>query len=180
MTRPPVVRWRPSPREPPLQAVTRTVLLKPRLRRAFTRGMLALPLGSSLRRRGLEQALRVGFAYFNRGDISLSVAFHAPDAPVHTPLAGLDLETLRGGPGAARTWALWSSMWESSRRELDEIVDAGNRLLLLCTHVNVGREGLEIREPVALLFTWRGAEFGEHREFTEPAEALRIVGADVG
>lgn len=180
MTRPKVVRWQPSTSEPPLQGLVRAILLRRRLRIPLTRFVLARPLGSRLRRLLLDLPARVAFAHFNRGDIRLSVTFHAADAAIHTPLAGLDIEMLRGSAGAARTWELWAAMWEFSNREVHEIVDAGDRLLLLCTHINVGRDGLELRQPVALMFTWRDGEIVEHREFRDHDEALRIVGASAG
>ncbi len=123
----------------------------------------------------LDLVTRSGFADFNEGDIRVSVAFHAPGAEIRTPLAGLDMEVLRGSQGAARTWNAWAAMWSESRRELEEIVDAGDRTLFICTNVNRGRDGLEVRQPVALLFTWSDGEIVHHQEYVDVDEALHTL-----
>jgi hypothetical protein len=160
-----MVRWKAGDTERrPRGAAVLQPLLRTRLRRPLAARVMAMPLQSRLRRAILRYVLRDGFQQFNEGVIWPSVAFHAEHAEVVTPLLGIEMPGRGRGPAAVEAmWSQWAEVWRGMRRDLVE--ERGDRLLLLCVQTGRGRDGLELREEVSLLFTWRGGEIVAHQEF---------------
>ena len=168
------VRWRVRDR-PFAPGVVRAVLVRPRLRRIIAGRVLSFPPESRVRRFGLDVATRAASDAFNRGDTTMALSFHTPDAELRTPLAALDMEDLHGPAGVRRTWELWTELWADTRRDVHEVVDCGHSTLFLCTHVSRGRDGLEVRQPLGLIYRWEDCRVVRQEEYFDHEESLRAL-----
>ena len=137
---------------------------------------------SRLRKWFLLRAYRLGMAAFNRGDLEVSLLPFHPDAEIHSPpeqAAALDFETsYRGRDGYLRSYADWLSAWGEFRVQVQELIDLGDRLLLL-GHMTVRGQGsgIPLTEESAILTTLdRDGKIVREQRFTSHAEALEAVG----
>lgn len=97
----------------------------------------------------------------------------AGDAPIR--FVARSAETSGVGPaGFFETWADWLEPWESYRIYNDEILDRGDRVVLLVRLRGVTkRGGVELEEEAGAIFHFDGDEVTEIEFRLEPHEALR-------
>jgi hypothetical protein len=83
----------------------------------------------------------------------------------------------RGREGVAEAMRVWSGTWEDWRVELEEIVDAGDRVLVIVWESGRGKgSGLEINQRVYSLFTLRDGAIVHWKGFLDRAQALEAAG----
>jgi ketosteroid isomerase-like protein len=86
-------------------------------------------------------------------------------------------EAYRGHEGIVRAAQRWIEPFEWLLIELEQIVDAGDRLVSIHRGRSKARHtGIEFEEPVAYLWTFRDGKVVHFRSFREPAEALESAG----
>jgi ketosteroid isomerase-like protein len=87
-------------------------------------------------------------------------------------------KTYTGVQGMRRMLADRDEVWEEFRMELDEVLDAGDRVVAVGRWVGKGREsGVEVQQPVAHVFTLdAGRVVRSELGFTDRAEALGAAG----
>jgi ketosteroid isomerase-like protein len=104
----------------------------------------------------------------------------APDfrCAAHGYLEG-DGETFEGLEGLRYLWLEWLSPWASYRTEIEDLVDLGERVLVLVRDfgTRTGEEH-EIADSAAAIWTVREGELSEIRFCAERATAFRIVGLE--
>jgi ketosteroid isomerase-like protein len=120
--------------------------------------------------------LRAVWDAWNRGDLDLSML--DPEVVFEeTVLPDEAGETYRGPEGVLRAWARWAEAWEEFTTELEQIVDAGERLVAICTVRLQGKlSGASTTLRYAYLYTLRDGKVIHIRSYLNPAEALEAAG----
>jgi ketosteroid isomerase-like protein/ligand-binding SRPBCC domain-containing protein len=152
----------------------------PRLANRLFAPVLRLPPGSPVRRRVLARMVGVTFNAMNRRDIdSVARAAYAPDVVLvfHGPApADIGGDVHRGRDAAFDTYRQWIDAWEDLRRIPLELIDMGDRLLVLVREEGRGREGVVLDEQAASLFTFRAGRVVRQDEYPHWKAALDAVG----
>lgn len=141
--------------------------------------VFSLRVGSRLRVRLLSFLVGRASDAVNRGDLAfLKVAVYAPEAELSFAARLADFEpTYRGRDAAFEAYGKWRASWEEYRREPREVIDLGDRLLLLLRESGRGREsGVPIDAPFAMLVTFRRGRIIRHLEFSDWDQALAAAG----
>ena len=87
--------------------------------------------------------------------------------------------TYRGREAAFAAYRAWMESWEEYRREPKEIVDLGDRVLVLVRESGRGKgSGTPTEAQIAMLLTFRRGRVVKHQEFFGWDEALETVGLD--
>jgi ketosteroid isomerase-like protein len=82
----------------------------------------------------LRRALRLGFEAVNRGDYEAAFALYHPDVETIVPpvLAGLGLDpVVRSREQRFRFQQRWTAEWGEMRFEPEEVIDLGDRVLVV-------------------------------------------------
>ena len=100
--------------------------------------------------------------------------FVAPDVEIDP----LYLDQVYAGTGGFRQmWADIFETWEDYRLEVDEIIDLGERLLVMCRILGRGPgSGVPIDQRLAVLITMDGDKVARIKSFASKAEALEAAG----
>lgn len=119
------------------------------------------------------ERVRNSLAAYRRGDYAAASACLAPDVvwevgqelPAHGPAAVRDL------------WKRWDSEWEDLETVADEILDAGDSVVLAVRYRGRGRgSGVEVNDRLFEVHTFRDGECVRKVDFTERSEALKAAG----
>jgi ketosteroid isomerase-like protein len=153
----------------------------------FWQGTLArLSPKSRLRQALLARTVQTGLAAFDREDIDIVVTAYDPDVEfiaiwTHGEQGTLGLKPIyRGHDGYRELDADWRSAWGGLRVELQELIDFGDRFLVVGQLIGRGRgSGVSIGQNIAILVTLNraGRVIREQRYF-DHAEALKAVGLE--
>jgi SnoaL-like domain len=159
----------------------RLALRIPRLMALVQRVVLRLPPGSRLRRAAVRHWLRLAVEAANRADYEAAFALIvAPDYEVITPpeLAGLGFDpAYHGRDGRLRFQHAWVSELGEFQQEAEEVIDCGNRLLLLGRMRGSGLgSGATFDSEVAYLLTISGGLVVREHNFRSHAEAFEAAG----
>jgi uncharacterized protein len=77
----------------------------------------------------------------------------------------------------ARGFGRWLGAWEEFRVEIEELIDAGDHVVLFARMHGTGREsGFEVEQRPALVCEVRDGKVVEARGFRDRAEALEAAG----
>jgi len=147
---------------------------------ALTRATCRLSPRSRLRQMLLRRAVTVGFEATNRRDYETPFAFYHPEGELITPpqLVGLGFEPLyRGREDRIGFQRRWIDEWGEFRFEPEEIIDLGDRVLLIgrITGSGLSSRVLVDSEWANLLTVSAGQVVGE-QIFVEHGEALEAAG----
>jgi ketosteroid isomerase-like protein len=128
------------------------------------------------------ERIRRGYEAFNRGDlisaakdfdpgIEWRIPFQLPDSPPD--------ETYRGREEVIRFWTTWRAAFDDFRLELEEIIDAGDRVVVFAAVRGRGAEsGADVGTP-SFPQVWTLGDDGRPLRvemYTSRAEALEAVG----
>ena len=113
---------------------------------------------------------------WNRGDFDVSIL--DPEVLFEdTVLPDSVGETYRGPEGVVRGWTRWTESWEEFTTQVEQIVDAGERLVSIHTvHLQGKRSGAPMTFRYAYLYTFRGDKVVHIRSYSDPAKALQAAG----
>jgi ketosteroid isomerase-like protein len=102
--------------------------------------------------------MRVLYEALNRREVDVMLARCHPDVEMHVARsqAGLDMERVyRGRDGAARALETWLDAWVEYRMETHELIDLGDRVVVLSQQFGRGKEsGAEVETPHATVITF--------------------------
>lgn len=158
--------------------------LAPHLPRLFNLGarvLFRLSPRSRLRRALLRRSVCVGQATYNRRDFEALLHLYHPDVEVHSPKEWMALgdfdPVYRGHEGLLRFYRQWADVWADNRAEPRELIDLGDRLLLLGEiTARGGGSGIEVGRSYAMLWHNRRGKLAREQVFNDPTEALETVG----
>jgi ketosteroid isomerase-like protein len=92
---------------------------------------------------------------------------------------GVDPEIYRGYEGWSRIAAQFADAWQELRLEVDEVIDAGNDVVVFADMVGLSKSGVELRQKVGQVWTFRGGKIVRDRFFGVDREAcLAAVGLE--
>ena len=118
-------------------------------------------------------AVRSCIEAYLRGDYMAATAFLAPDVvwengqelPAHGPAAVRDM------------WTRWTSEWEDLEMVAEELIDAGDKVLVAMHYRGQGRlSGVAIDAWVFEVHTFRDGQCVRKADFRTRPEALEAVG----
>jgi ketosteroid isomerase-like protein len=178
-----VVRQQLAPVERSNRApVERLVVRFPWLSDLSWRLVARLSPTSRVRKWILLRGFPLGLAAFNRGDLEVVLLPFRSDTELHPPrewAPAMGFEpTYRGRDGYRQSHAQLLSVWGEFRFQAQELIDLGDRLLLL-GHVSMRGQGsgVPLTEEAGILTALGpdGRIVEEHR-YTSHAQALEAVG----
>jgi len=123
------------------------------------------------------EIVRRFFDAINRQDFDAALKDVAPDCEVDTRSnLGEWRGVHRGHDQIRQLWRSFLEPWESVRNEIDEVIDAGDRVLTCQTGHLRGRDGIEVTTRTSSLWTFRDEVITHVAAFNERAEALEAAG----
>ena len=126
------------------------------------------------------ELVEAAIAHLNRGDWEAALEHAAPDFELDFSRAtGLvhgvfDLAT------APQVFAEYAGMWESSRLEVEELITAGDDVVVPMTVRVTGRDGIEVTSRPTYVFTIRDGALARLCMYQEREEALAEIGVSEG
>jgi ketosteroid isomerase-like protein len=100
------------------------------------------------------EIVRASMDAWNRRDWDAALAAAAPDALVdNTRTAGEWRGVHRGRDQIMRMWEVFLEPWESMRVEVEQYIDAGEKVVVRVTGWFAGRDGIEVQTKNAWCFT---------------------------
>jgi ketosteroid isomerase-like protein len=124
----------------------------------------------------LARTIARAYAAGNRRDFELLLLTHHPKHE-YRPSRDLmppDMETvLRGRDGYLKVWEYWLGAFEDIRWEAEEVLDFGDRFLVVTRQSGTGSgSGLKLSEHVFQLFELRDGLVARQDDFLDRDEAL--------
>jgi ketosteroid isomerase-like protein len=119
------------------------------------------------------ERVRNSLEAYRRGDYAAASACLAPDVvwevgqelPAHGPAAVQDL------------WKRWDSEWEDLETVAEEILDAGDNVVVAMRYRGRGRgSGVEVNDRLFEVHTFRDGECVRKVDFAERSQALKAAG----
>ena len=127
--------------------------------------------------RGNVEIVRAAIEAWNRGDWEAAFEHAAPDVEFDNTR---DLGEWRGVHTTAgqvkRMLERFADLWESSRVDLDELIDAGDQVISRHTGTYRGRDGIEVTVRNNLLWQFRDGAITRVVSYREREDALRAAG----
>jgi ketosteroid isomerase-like protein len=167
----------PQPRRHPEE---RLALRFPRLTAFALWAFSRLPVHSRLRRELLSLMVRRGIGATNRGDYEAAFAAFHPDVEVLSPPDLIGLGEAARYQGLSERIAFqrkWTSEWEEVQFFADEILDLGNRVLLLGRIKGRGlSSGAPFDDEWANLLTLSAGRVIREQIILDHAKALEAAG----
>src|SRR5690349_7860028 len=95
-----------------------------------------------------------GISRWNAGDFDGALEDLDPDIEWHTSgdIPGFD-PVYHGHDGVRRFWRAWTESWESMTADIEAVFEGDPDILIYARFRARGRDGLEVDQPVAFLFT---------------------------
>ena len=123
------------------------------------------------------ELVRSSFEAWRAGDFEKSLSYYADDASWQT--GSVDSAVHCGPSGVARAVEEWIGAFEGYWLEADELIDAGDSVVLLAREGGVGRaSGVRVEGTAAMVFTLRDRQIVSVRGYTDHAEALAAAGVE--
>jgi ketosteroid isomerase-like protein len=146
----------------------------------LARVVARLPPRSRFRQAMLRRVVEIGFEATNRGDYRLPFSVYHRDCecsfPPQLATLGVDPE-VRGREARIRFQERWSDDWGEFRLQPNEVIDLGNRLLLIGRIRGTGSSsGASIDNDWAVLFEIAGGQMVREQIFLDHAKALEAAG----
>ena len=119
--------------------------------------------------------VRACFEAWKAGDFERSLSYYADDAVWQT--GSVDSAVHCGPGGVARAVEEWVGAFSGYWLEADELIDAGDSVVVLGREGGVGKaSGVPVEEKWALVFTVEEGLIVRARGYTDHAEALADAG----
>jgi ketosteroid isomerase-like protein len=126
------------------------------------------------------ERVRRGIEAFNRGDVEAVLEGLDPEIEWHVPPVLPDQAVYRGHEGVRELFRSLEDSFSEVQLMVEEIVDAGDQVMMLAAVRGRGREsGLEVESPsFGWVWTARGGKALRVEVYPNRAEALEAVGLD--
>ena len=124
------------------------------------------------------ELVRTAMQAFNREGIDAIAPGIHPDFETTTPSSmALEPDTYRGMEGIHRWMDAWGDTMDEVRFEVDELIDAGERVVAVCRLVTrSATTGIELEQGVAMVWTLRDGLAVRLDPYATRDEALRAAG----
>lgn len=127
---------------------------------------------------GYGKLIREGYEAWNVGDRSFVLENLAPDVVWVTPPDDPDQDVYRGHDAVKGFWDQWRANVGQLRFEVEDMAEAGDRVLAIVKRSGVGRQsGLEVSDVVCQVFFFdEGGKCSLVREFYDRKAASAAAG----
>ena len=123
------------------------------------------------------EVVRAGMDAWNRGDWDEALKDAAPDIEIdNSSNIGEWRGVHRGHDQIRQLWRSFLEPWESVWNEIDEVIDAGDRVVTCQTGHLRGRDGIEVTTKTSFVWTFRDGVVTHIEAFNERAKALKAAG----
>ena len=114
------------------------------------------------------------------GDFAAASHLIHPEVELHGTVGGMtEGQVARGADAVSAAMREDAEAWEDRRLEARELVDVGDRVLVLQHEYRRGRgSGVEVEADTAAIYTFEGARIVRIEPFMDQAEALAAVGLE--
>jgi uncharacterized protein len=174
-----VARYRVPPvrRRSRRTPVERLGLRFPKVAERMRAAVLRLPTSSRLRRQMFARSIRDNADAYARRDYDAFLVGFDPEIVVDTGDAFPESNVFQGLDGMRRFLAMFDEVWQDYVIEPEEVVDFGDRYVLVARHRGQGRgSGAGVDRRVGLVGTFRGGMVVRFAFYGSPAQALEAVG----
>jgi ketosteroid isomerase-like protein len=126
------------------------------------------------------ELVRTAMESFNLEGVDAIAEQIDPDFETTTPASlSVEPDTYRGPEGVRRWFDAWEGTMDEVRFDVDELVDAGDRVVAVSRMVARSHTtGLELEQAVALVWTLRDGRAVRLDPFATRDEALRAAGLE--
>jgi len=119
------------------------------------------------------EILEQGYAALNRGDLSVVRGLLHPEIEWHEPAPSLEAGTHRGRESFERFLSGWLESFEDFRVEPQQIVERGDRLIVVVRQTGRGRvSGVQVDATLAHIWTVDGGLAIRWEAIPDPNRAL--------
>ncbi len=124
--------------------------------------------------------VRTTMEAFNLAGVDAVAAQISPDFETTTPPSlSVEPDTYRGPEGVRRWFDAWEGTMDEVRFDVDELVDAGDRVIAVSRMVARSHTtGIEVEQAVALVWTLRDGRAVRLDPYATREEAVRAVGLE--
>ena len=128
-------------------------------------------------RENVERVLR-GYEALNRGDVDGAVQGLSADCEIELPPMLPEAGTHQGRDGLRRFWETWRDTFEEFRLEIEETIDAGDRVVVMASLRGTGKDsGAEVHTPTfPIIWTIRDGQAIRMEAHPTRAAALEALG----
>jgi ketosteroid isomerase-like protein len=125
-------------------------------------------------RKGNVEVVREMLADYLRGDYEAALPAFAHDVEVVTAL-----ERFHGPAGVVTEAERWEEIWSDYRFEAEDLIEAGDKIVLLYRQVGRAKgSGIEVEERAAWIYTLREGKIARVEMFQDRETALRAAGLE--
>jgi ketosteroid isomerase-like protein len=126
------------------------------------------------------EIVRAAMESFNLEGVDAIAEHIDPDFETTTPSSlAVEPDTYRGPEGVRRWFDAWEGTMDEIRFDVDELVDAGDRVVAVTRLVARSHTtGLEFEQGVTMVWTLRDGRAVRLDPYATRAEALRVVGLE--
>jgi ketosteroid isomerase-like protein len=126
------------------------------------------------------ELVRTTMESFNLDGVDAITDQISPDFETTTPPSlSVEPDTYRGPQGVRRWFDAWEGTMDEVRFDVDELVDAGDRVVAVSRMVARSHTtGLEVEQAVALVWTLRDGRAVRLDPYATREEAVRAVGLE--
>ena len=126
------------------------------------------------------ELVRTTMKSFNLDGVDAITDQISPDFETTTPPSlSVEPDTYRGPEGVRRWFDAWEGTMDEVRFDVDELVDAGDRVVAVSRMVARSHTtGLEVEQAVALVWTLRDGRAVRLDPYATREEAVRAVGLE--
>jgi ketosteroid isomerase-like protein len=125
------------------------------------------------------EIVKRAMAAFEAGDLDTQLKILDPGVELVEWPEGPDQRRYRGHSGAIRAAESWSEVWEWIRVEADEVIDAGDKVLICGRTFGKGKgSSVEVAIDTYNVYTLRDGKVTRIEFFTTEEPAVRAAGLD--
>jgi ketosteroid isomerase-like protein len=122
------------------------------------------------------EVVREMIAAYVAGDNAAALAAHDPEVEFDATVRP-DGRIYRGREGVAEAMRVWTGTWEEYKLEVEEMIDAGDRVLVISRESGRGKgSGVTIDQHSFSVFTLRDKQIVHYEVFLEREKALEAAG----
>ncbi len=124
-----------------------------------------------------DELVRRLTAAVDRQDIEAVAELVDPEVEFVSLIASVGGRVYHGVAGVRDWFDDINEAWSEVSRTLEEVVDAGDRLVVLYRLQSVGREsGVELDTPIGAVWEFKDGKVLRVETYGDPGEALRVAG----
>jgi len=126
------------------------------------------------------ELVEAAIANFNRSDWEAALEHAAPDFELDFSRATGPIHGVFDLATAPKAFAEYAGLWESSRLEVEELIAAGDDVVVPMTVRVSGRDGIEVTSRPTYVFTIRDGALTRLCMYQEREDALADIGVSEG